>query len=555
LQHIQFGDGRIVYNPAEYGYEYHYYHKDHLGNIRQVFRAESTTTYMATMEPENETQEMQQYFHNLSDSRSIDARYNQTEGGRAVAYLDASRGRDYGPVWSKELAQGDSLHAAVLGMLYDPKEKPKFKDLLTGIGRQNALRSGLEGANLTSTSSLGLQPLWLALQLARQLEKAPLPESYLGYILYDQDSLRYDSGRVEISRQAFTNPEELALDITATQGGFVEVYVYNGSASPVWYDQFSISSSQAVIIQENHYYPFGMQIAGLELDLGSKNRYLYNGKELQEDHNLDWHDYGARMYDAQIGRWHVVDPLAHKMPSWSPYTFVFNNPLNFIDPDGRIPYPITIRSFAPFKTFGGGFHGDNRGYTTSSATARVHQVINFDTDKSSISAKAWSSPTSHRFLPGSLTETPSVEFRDGFKTRTSGDSKTFMFGTHSKGANPMVPGSPNIDVFSDFSITENKKAGTLDISGTLTGDNFPSTEAFVTDPSGNNVFIGIGFYEGSPFSSLDGENKRDISSFNFSISTDKKGNFTGIKMGDQTYSIQDWNKMFETADPHKNADK
>ncbi|MGE0930850.1 RHS repeat-associated core domain-containing protein [Peijinzhouia sedimentorum] len=335
MQHRRFGDGRIVYNPDEYGYEYHYYHKDHLGNIRQVFRAESTTTYMATMEPENETQEMQQFFHNLSDSRSIDARYNQTEGGRAVAYLDASRGRDYGPVWSKELAQGDSLHAAVLGMLYDPKEKPKLKEVLTGIGRQNTLRTGLEGANLTSTSSLGLQPLWLALQLARQLEKAPVPESYLGYILYDQDSIRYDSGRVEISRQAFTNPEELALDITASQGGFVEVYVYNSSDLPVWYDQFSISSSQAVIIQENHYYPFGMQIAGLELDLGSKNRYLYNGKELQDDHNLDWHDYGARMYDAQIGRFHTVDRFAEKYASLTPYHYAANNPIYYVDVNGE----------------------------------------------------------------------------------------------------------------------------------------------------------------------------------------------------------------------------
>ena len=49
--------------------------------------------------------------------------------------------------------------------------------------------------------------------------------------------------------------------------------------------------------------------------------------------------------------------------------------------------------------------------------------------------------------------------------------------------------------------------------------------------------------------SLDGENKRDVSSFNFSISTDKKGNFTGVKMGDKTYSLGDWYKMFQTADP------
>ncbi len=263
-------------------------------------------------------------------------------------------------------------------------------------------------------------------------------------------------------------------------------------------------------------------------------------------------------HEAKVVQWFTsVDPLAEVMPSWSPYSFVFNNPLSFVDPDGRIPYPITIRSFAPFNYFGGGFHGDgaNRGYTTSStATARVHQRINFDTDKSTISAKAWSSPTSHRVLPGSRTAKSSVEFTDGFKTRTSGDSKTFMFGTHSKGANPMVPGSPNIDVFSDFSITENKKAGTLDISGKLTGDNFPSTEAFISDPSGQNVFLGIGYYEGSPFSSLDGENQRPITDFNFSITTDKKGNFTGVKMGDKSYSISDWNKMFEKADPHKNKD-
>ncbi len=240
----------------------------------------------------------------------------------------------------------------------------------------------------------------------------------------------------------------------------------------------------------------------------------------------------------------------------------FNNPINFIDKDGRIPYPITIRAFAPFNYFGGGFHGDRRSYSNvrsytndTGPSARVHQVINFDTDKTTMTTTAWSSETSHRFLPGSMRETPSVNFIDKAKLRESGNSKTYDFGTHVKGANPMVPGAPNIDVFSDFSITENKKAGTLSISGSLTGDNFPSTEAFISDPSGQNLFIGVGFYQGSPFSSLDGENKRDITNFNFTVTTDKKGNFTGVKAGDTNYSIKDWNKMFLSADPHKNKKK
>jgi len=63
-------------------------------------------------------------------------------------------------------------------------------------------------------------------------------------------------------------------------------------------------------------------------------QYKYNGKELNQDFGLDWMDYGARWYDAAIGRWNAVDPLAEKYYSFSTFGYTANNPTNFIDPDG-----------------------------------------------------------------------------------------------------------------------------------------------------------------------------------------------------------------------------
>ncbi|WP_255491342.1 RHS repeat-associated core domain-containing protein [Dysgonomonas sp. ZJ279] len=86
------------------------------------------------------------------------------------------------------------------------------------------------------------------------------------------------------------------------------------------------------VVQKSHYYPFGMAFAE-STDL-ERQPYKYNGKELDRMHQLNMYDYHARQMEPGTGRFMSVDPLAEKYYNISPYAYVKNNPLKYIDPTG-----------------------------------------------------------------------------------------------------------------------------------------------------------------------------------------------------------------------------
>ncbi len=98
----------------------------------------------------------------------------------------------------------------------------------------------------------------------------------------------------------------------------------------------AITNGSGTVIEQNAYYPFGgRHTFGQSYIQTTANRYKFNSKEEQTNGNLDLLDYGARMYDTKTARWLVQDPLAEKYYSLSAYNYCVNNPVMFVDPDGR----------------------------------------------------------------------------------------------------------------------------------------------------------------------------------------------------------------------------
>ena len=125
---------------------------------------------------------------------------------------------------------------------------------------------------------------------------------------------------------------------------FVIVKNLNGNGT-VWFDDIKVEKlSESEIVEENNYYPFGLQHKGYNKVSSSSlaEKWKYNGKELNEELGLNWYDYGARMYDPALGRWFVNDKLAddEMQIDKSPYAYSWNSPILLNDPDGNCPWCI-----------------------------------------------------------------------------------------------------------------------------------------------------------------------------------------------------------------------
>ncbi|TAD87615.1 MAG: hypothetical protein EAY75_06030, partial [Bacteroidetes bacterium] len=163
------------------------------------------------------------------------------------------------------------------------------------------------------------------------------PKAYLNVVFFDERFTFVSEGSTsQRVQQAGDNAPPLALlNIKAPKNGYVFVYISNESNENVFFDNLQVRHDRGRIIEENHFYAYGLKIAALSSKAfgAPNNHYLYQGDFSEFDDDLGWSDFELRSYDAQTGRFLQNDPYDQFL---SGYVGIGNDPVNMVDPSGGV---------------------------------------------------------------------------------------------------------------------------------------------------------------------------------------------------------------------------
>jgi RHS repeat-associated protein len=361
MSHLRTAEGRAVYNGKEFNYEY--FLKDHQGNVRVVCGLlNETASYKATMENQLEDREKNTYgFRNIPQTRFLGVNitapseevYNPDKSARCNAFSnDGNAAVPIGPAKSLRVSTGDAVYTEVYARFNNAKTSTSgILPSLLGSFVNAAFNITMENPTLFNGINAQAGLISPGLRFAEIV-----PKGYIALLYFDASFNFKRAAAHAISESAYRAFEKLTISFTAEQDGYVYIYVANesniNSSIDVYFDDFYIIHEQnklkPQVLQASDYYPFGLSFNQYHADRLQvvstspstvyeptlRNRYLFQGQELQKELNVGWYQYKYRMHDPAIGRFSSIDPLSEDYVYNSPYAFSENVLTNAIELEG-----------------------------------------------------------------------------------------------------------------------------------------------------------------------------------------------------------------------------
>lgn len=368
LQFISHEEGRIR-PKGDSALVYDYFISDHLGNVRMVLTEESQEDiYYAGLETADTAVEAK-YFMQIPETQSSKpAGFDADAGNQKVSKVmgTASSDKRVGPGVVLKVMAGDKFRAGVRGWYQPDVTNPNLASELGNIVDQlvNAFSGGIPaggnhgfGSGVIPSSIQLSGPLTDFVDNNNNSSSSAIPKAYLNWIVLDEEQFKLVEGNFgavqvpEITDSMESQPmlSNGGSDIEVKRNGYLFVYVSNASKGNVYFDELSVAHTRGPLLEETHYYPFGLAMAGVSSKAIGKleNQYKFNSgtelasKEFNDGSGLELYETVFRRFDAQIARFHQIDPISEISNNWTPFAFCNNNPLLFTDPLG-LDTTITI---------------------------------------------------------------------------------------------------------------------------------------------------------------------------------------------------------------------